>query len=124
MNDFAVTGEAPPGEYVEENTKLLEPSQRLKRGFIALGIATLVAVVITVSVVVAGNTDAAAFACDKDADIIFFLDESGSIEQIDYLNLLSNISEFVGKLDIGQDSVRVGVIESQTSRKILLLGTM
>ena len=44
-------------------------------------------------------------------DILFFLDESGSIAQADYLGLLQNISTFVGGLTISQTGIRVGIIE-------------
>lgn len=42
---------------------------------------------------------------------MFFLDESGSIAQADYLGLLRNISTFVGGLTISQSGIRVGIIE-------------
>ena len=39
------------------------------------------------------------------------MDESGSIEQSDYLALLRNISAFVKRLPLGPDKIRLGVIE-------------
>lgn len=108
VRESLVMENVPRGYYNEGRT-----SGSSAPKLVLVGISGIIITAAVIGTAVASSASAVSSGCsgNKQADILFFLDESGSIAQSDYLGLLRNISTFVGDLPISQTGIRVGIIE-------------